>query len=69
MDIGLLSVKKTRGGQHVRRQREKGKVKSVGLKVGTLNVGMRQGGRTERLEALEQGPNCTIMVWIGRETG
>ena len=36
-------------------------------RVDVLCVRKRPGGRATRLESLEQGSNCTIMVWIGRE--
>ena len=72
-NLAIISQKEE---EDVTRQREKRKVKRVELRVSTLNVGTMTGKgreltdmmqsrkveREARLEALEQGSSCTIIV-------
>ncbi|KAK3565433.1 hypothetical protein QTP86_009698 [Hemibagrus guttatus] len=46
--------RRSRGGRRVRRQREKRKVKSVGLRIGTLNVGTMTGKGRELADMMER---------------
>ncbi|KAK3565977.1 hypothetical protein QTP86_024229, partial [Hemibagrus guttatus] len=46
--------RRSRGGRRVRRQREKRKVKSVGLRIGTLNVGTMTGKGRELADVMER---------------
>ncbi|KAK3522491.1 hypothetical protein QTP86_015882 [Hemibagrus guttatus] len=46
--------RRTRGGRRVRRQREKRKGKSVGLRIGTLNVGTMTGKGRELADTMER---------------
>ncbi|KAK3508711.1 hypothetical protein QTP70_004260 [Hemibagrus guttatus] len=46
--------RRSRGGRRVRRQREKRKGKSVGLRIGTLNVGTMTGKGRELADMLER---------------
>ncbi|KAK3535166.1 hypothetical protein QTP70_004821 [Hemibagrus guttatus] len=45
---------RSRGGRRVRRQREKRKGKSVGLRIGTLNVGTMKGKGRELADMMER---------------
>ncbi|KAK3506315.1 hypothetical protein QTP70_016082, partial [Hemibagrus guttatus] len=46
--------RRSRGGRRVRRQREKRKGKSVGLRIGTLNVGTMTGKGRELADVMER---------------
>ncbi|KAK3556576.1 hypothetical protein QTP70_010771 [Hemibagrus guttatus] len=46
--------RRSRGGRRVRRQREKKKGKSVGLRIGTLNVGTMTGKGRELADVMER---------------
>ncbi|KAK3506807.1 hypothetical protein QTP70_028370 [Hemibagrus guttatus] len=46
--------RRSRGGRRVRRQREKRKGKSVGLRIGTLNVGTMTGKGREMADMMER---------------
>ncbi|KAK3555609.1 hypothetical protein QTP86_025650 [Hemibagrus guttatus] len=46
--------RRSRGGRRVRRQREKRKGKSVGLRIGTLNVGTMTGKGRELADMMER---------------
>ncbi|KAK3562906.1 hypothetical protein QTP86_011138 [Hemibagrus guttatus] len=46
--------RRSRGGRRVRRQREKRKGKSVGLRIGTLNVGTMSGKGRELADVIER---------------
>ncbi|KAK3560018.1 hypothetical protein QTP86_033815 [Hemibagrus guttatus] len=46
--------RRSRGGRRVRRQREKRKGKSVGLRIGTLNVGTMTGKGRELADTMER---------------
>ncbi|KAK3511370.1 hypothetical protein QTP70_005295 [Hemibagrus guttatus] len=46
--------RRSRGGRRVRRQREKRKSKSVGLRIGTLNVGTMTGKGRELADVMER---------------
>ncbi|KAK3553256.1 hypothetical protein QTP86_032787 [Hemibagrus guttatus] len=46
--------RRSRGGRRVRRQRENGKGKSVGLRIGTLNVGTMTGKGRELADVMER---------------
>ncbi|KAK3562197.1 hypothetical protein QTP86_030194 [Hemibagrus guttatus] len=46
--------RRSRGGRRVHRQREKRKGKSVGLRIGTLNVGTMTGKGRERADMMER---------------
>ncbi|KAK3552394.1 hypothetical protein QTP86_011626 [Hemibagrus guttatus] len=46
--------RRSRGGRRVRRQREKRKGKSVGLRIGTLNVGTMTGKGRELADVIER---------------
>ncbi|KAK3568376.1 hypothetical protein QTP86_005575 [Hemibagrus guttatus] len=54
VEIGLLLSRRSRGGRRVHRQREKRKGKSVGLRIGTLNVGTMTGKGRELADMMER---------------
>ncbi|KAK3542720.1 hypothetical protein QTP70_000097 [Hemibagrus guttatus] len=54
VEIGLLLSRRSRGGRRVHRQRGKRKGKSVGLRIGTLNVGTMTGKGRELADMMER---------------
>ncbi|KAK3507722.1 hypothetical protein QTP70_034827, partial [Hemibagrus guttatus] len=60
---------RSRGGRRVRRQREKRKGKSVGLRIGTLNVGTMTGKGRELADVMERRKVDILCVQESRWKG
>ncbi|KAK3563885.1 hypothetical protein QTP86_004825 [Hemibagrus guttatus] len=61
--------RRSRGGRRVRRQREKRKGKSVGLRIGTLNVGTMTGKGRELADVMERRKVDILCVQESRWKG